>query len=89
LDAAIAELARRDLQSRVDAIYDVARVILEADGRRWHVRVDQMANDRRRDRAAMAHGYWPYRFVYQELKYEPDVVIETVRDALAAYLPRK
>ncbi|HWW53873.1 MAG TPA: hypothetical protein VNY84_08890, partial [Acidimicrobiales bacterium] len=40
---------RQDLESRCDAVYDDARMLLEADGRRWHARVDQMANDRRRD----------------------------------------
>jgi hypothetical protein len=43
-----------------------------------------MANDRRRDREAMHHGYWPYRFVYEELKYDPALVVETVTQALAA-----
>ena len=69
---------------RADAIYDVERVLLEADGRRWHTRVDQMANDRRRDREAQNHGCRPYRFVYQELRYDPQMVVDTVREALAA-----
>jgi hypothetical protein len=75
---------RFDLPSRTDALYDAQRVILETDGRRWHVRVDQMANDRKRDREALNHGWRPYRFVYQELKYEPGMVVETVTAALAA-----
>ena len=69
---------------RADALYDAERVLLEADGRRWHTRVDQMANDRRRDREAQNHGHRPYRFVYQELRFDPQMVLETVRDALAA-----
>jgi very-short-patch-repair endonuclease len=75
---------RTERESRTDALYEPERVLLEADGRRWHVRVDQMAEDRRRDREAQNHGYRPYRFVYQELRYDPQVVVETVRDALAA-----
>jgi len=75
---------RRDLESRCDAVYDDARMILEADGRRWHVRIDQMANDRRRDREALNHRWRPYRFVYEELKNDPALVVETIREARAA-----
>ena len=75
---------RTTLPSRCDAIYDDARIILEADGRRWHTRVDQMAADRRRDREALNHGYRPYRFVYEELKRDPQMVVATVLEARAA-----
>jgi hypothetical protein len=76
---------RTERESRADALYnDNTRVLIEADGRRWHVRVDQMAEDRRRDREAQNHGYKPYRFVYQELRYDPEMVVETIREARAA-----
>jgi hypothetical protein len=75
---------RPQLDARVDALYPKERIILEADGRRWHSRIDQMANDRRRDRDALNHGYRPYRFVYEELKRNPQMVIETIREARAA-----
>jgi very-short-patch-repair endonuclease len=75
---------RLRLASRCDGLYDDERVLLEADGRRWHVRADQMAEDRRRDREALNRGYRPYRFVYEELRYEPELVVDTVREALAA-----
>jgi very-short-patch-repair endonuclease len=75
---------RTRLPSRCDAIYDDKRLILEADGRRWHARVDQMANDRRRDREALNHGYRPYRFAYDELKREPAMVVQTLLEARAA-----
>jgi len=76
---------RAERESRADALYDdYSRILIESDGRRWHVRVDQMAEDRRRDREAQNHGYRPYRFVYQELRYDPEIVVETIRDARAA-----
>lgn len=75
---------RATLPSRCDAIYEDRRIILEADGRRWHTRVDQMANDRRRDREALNHGWRPYRFVYEELKRDPQLVVDTVLEARAA-----
>jgi len=43
-----------------------------------------MAEDRRRDREAQNHRYRPYRFVYQELRYDPQMVVETIREARAA-----
>jgi very-short-patch-repair endonuclease len=75
---------RTRLPSRCDAIYDDQRIILEADGRRWHTRVDQMAEDRRRDREALNHGYRPYRFVYEELRLDPQLVVDTIVEARAA-----
>jgi very-short-patch-repair endonuclease len=75
---------RTRLPSRCDAIYDDQRIILEADGRRWHTRVDQMADDRRRDREALNHGYRPYRFVYEELRHDPKMVVDTIVEARAA-----
>jgi very-short-patch-repair endonuclease len=75
---------RSTLPSRCDALYEDQRIILEADGRRWHTRVDQMANDRRRDREALNHGYRPYRFIYEELRHDPQMVVDTVLEARAA-----
>ncbi|MDQ1374491.1 MAG: hypothetical protein QOJ09_1829 [Actinomycetota bacterium] len=75
---------RPQLPSRCDAMYVEQRIILEADGRRWHTRVDQMADDRRRDREAQNHGYRLYRFVYEELRHDPQMVVETIVEARAA-----
>lgn len=75
---------RTRLESRCDALYERERIILEADGRRWHTRVDQMANDRRRDNEAQNHGYRTYRFVYEELRGDPHYVVDTIRQARAA-----
>ena len=69
--------------ARVDLLYPVQRVIIEADGRRWHSRMDQMALDRQRDRDAQNHGYGVYRFVWEEITKQPDMVVGTVRTALS------
>lgn len=58
--------------SRVDALLRSWRTILEADGRRWHARLEAMDADRRRDREAVAHGHLPLRFGHGELTREPD-----------------
>lgn len=73
---------RPDVPNRVDLLYPRERVIVEADGRRWHARVDQMALDRQRDRNAQNHGYGVYRFVWEEITKQPDVVCSALRTAL-------
>lgn len=73
---------RPDVPHRVDLLYPRERVIVEADGRRWHARVDQMALDRQRDRDAQNHGYGVYRFVWEEITKQPDVVCGALRTAL-------
>ena len=55
----------------VDIAIPTAKVIVEADGRRWHARLDAMANDRRRDRAALRAGWITVRFVYKDLVDDP------------------
>jgi hypothetical protein len=67
---------------RVDFFYPRQRVIIEADGRRWHSRLDRMADDRRRDREAQLHGHVVHRFVWEEITRQPALVCETVRAAL-------
>lgn len=74
---------RPNVPSRVDVLLE-GRVIVEADSRRWHGRVDSMAEDRRRDRDAQNHGFPVYRFLYEEVKHESDEVCRVLREALAA-----
>ncbi len=73
---------RTEGEGRVDVAYPAERVLIEADGRRWHTRMDHMANDRRRDREALNRGWRPYRFVWEEITRRPDLVRATVEDAL-------
>jgi hypothetical protein len=74
---------RPDAPNRVDLLYPRHRVIIEADGRRWHSRLDQMAADRERDRGAQLHGYAVHRFVWEEITRKPELVCDTIRAALA------
>ncbi|HEV7888236.1 MAG TPA: type IV toxin-antitoxin system AbiEi family antitoxin domain-containing protein [Acidimicrobiales bacterium] len=73
---------RPHVPNRVDVLLDHA-VIAEADSRRWHGRVDSMAEDRRRDREALNHGYPVYRFLYGEVTHEAEEICTTLRQALA------
>src|SRR5688572_26296211 len=74
---------RPEAPQRVDLLYPRQRLIIEADGRRYHSRLDQMADDRRRDRDAQLHGYDVLRFVWEEITKQPTLVHETVAAALA------
>ncbi len=74
---------RQEAQGRVDLAYPERRIILEADGRRWHTRTHDFEVDRQRDRAATLVGWSVYRFTWAEITAQPDAVRETVRQALA------
>lgn len=64
----------------VDAAYADSRILLEADGRRWHDRLAASANDRRRDAEAARMGWQTLRFVYEQLIDDPSEVCAVVRD---------
>ncbi|HJR26281.1 MAG TPA: type IV toxin-antitoxin system AbiEi family antitoxin domain-containing protein [Acidimicrobiales bacterium] len=64
----------------VDAAYPDARLVLEADGRRWHDRVEAAAVDRRRDAEAARVGWQTLRFVHEQLQGDPAEVCAVVRD---------
>lgn len=72
----------RESGERVDLAYRAARVIVEADSRRWHTRERDFEADRRRDREAQLAGWDVYRFTWLDLVEEADTVVATVRRAL-------
>lgn len=78
---------RQERQGRVDLAYPERRVIIEADGRRWHTREQDFEVDRQRDRAATLAGWSVYRFTWYEITAQPEAVCETVRQALARPVP--
>ena len=55
----------------VDFAHPMLRIVLEADGRRWHRRDQEMAMDRRRDRLAAAHGWATLRVTWAEVVERP------------------
>jgi len=57
--------------ARVDARLLASPTLVEADGRRWHTRVADLARDHQRDRLAAAHGYLTLRFTYEEIRGDP------------------
>lgn len=71
----------------VDAAYVEPKLIVEADGRRWHQRVDALKRDRLRDAEAARVGWLTLRFVYEQIVYDPAEVCATVADVMASRHP--
>lgn len=73
---------------RVDVLLPDHRLIIEADGRRWHARVNDFDLDRWRDNEAVAHGHRVMRFTWVHLHDLPhdvlDIVTRTIKPAWAA-----
>ncbi len=68
----------------VDFAHAEARIILEADSRRWHATTQAMAEDRRRDRLAQQHGWIVLRFTWHELQERPDAVAHEIAALITA-----
>jgi very-short-patch-repair endonuclease len=60
--------------ARHDAFAPDLKAIIEADGRRWHARVQDFDRDRWRDNVVIAHGLRPLRFTHAHLTQRPDEV---------------
>lgn len=75
---------RHATASTVDGLYDDEMVIVEADGRRWHARLQAMRQDRDRDNFSARAGYLTLRFLWDHILDAPDEVAATVADTLAA-----
>jgi hypothetical protein len=74
-------------RGRVDFAYPEAKVILEADGRRWHQRIADLRRDRARDNEAARAGWVTLRFMHEELRSDPEDVGQAVLDVLARRMP--
>jgi very-short-patch-repair endonuclease len=70
----------------VDGAYSDAKLILEADGRRWHARVEAARADRERDAQAARAGWQTLRFVYEQIVHDPAEVCAVVAETRAARL---
>jgi very-short-patch-repair endonuclease len=69
-----------------DAAYPDARIVLEADGRRYHQRLADMRRDRERDAQVVKAGWVPLRFVYEQIVVDPAGVCADVAEARAVRL---
>jgi very-short-patch-repair endonuclease len=71
--------ARPLLGGLVDAAVESSKLILEADSRTWHGRLQAMAKDRARDREAARQGWLPMRFLYEELDHDLEGCADDIR----------
>lgn len=78
---------RGRIRGLVDAAYPDARIVLEADGRTYHMRLEAMRRDRERDAQVVAAGWVPLRFVHEQIVHEPGAVAEVVRESRSVRLP--
>jgi very-short-patch-repair endonuclease len=69
---------RSPTPGRVDVLLPDQRLIIEADGRRWHTRVADFDRDTWRDNQATAHGYGVLRFTWVHLHHLTEDVLDVV-----------
>lgn len=74
---------RNPARGCVDFAYPDAKLIVEADGRRWHQRIADLKRDRARDTEAARAGWLTMRFMWEELKGDPDDVGAAVAETRA------
>jgi very-short-patch-repair endonuclease len=74
---------RGAIEGVVDGGYPDARLVIEADGRRWHSRVRDMRSDYARVAEAARVGWQTLRFLYEQIIGNPDEVCAVVRDVRA------
>ena len=55
----------------VDRCWPAARLIVEADGRKWHSRRQEIARDHDRDTEAARRGYLTLRMMWERLQHDP------------------
>lgn len=68
---------------RVDVLLPAHRLIIEADGRRWHTRVNDFDRDRWRDNQAVANGHRVMRFTWTHLRELADDVVDLIERTIA------
>lgn len=67
-------------RQRVDALMPEWRLIVEADGRRWHARVADFGRDQARDHLAQRHGYDVVHLTHHQLSGTPRYAIALLLD---------
>lgn len=73
---------------RVDLIVD-GWLAIECDSRGFHSSPEQQAKDRRRDRLLAALGYFPLRFMAEDIFYRRDAVRAALIGVLSGHRPRR
>ena len=74
-------------RGRVDFWYPAQRLIVELDGRRFHLRAAAFERDRRRDQLALVQGMRTVRFTHLQLSTDEHFVVGVVASLLANPVP--
>jgi hypothetical protein len=72
----------------VDRAFPEAKLIVEADGRRWHARRAAMPTDRQRDIEAARVGWQTLRPMYEHLQSDPDDTAAAIEETYLLRLRR-
>lgn len=64
---------------RVDVYIADWNLVVEADGRNWHARMEDFEEDRLRDNELATRGIQVIRLTYRMLKSDPERCLETIR----------
>ncbi len=75
---------RIETQGCVDGAFVPEKLIVEADGRRWHTRIKDIGKDHRRDNEAKRVGWDTLRLLYEDIVGDPGWTLGIVRDTRAA-----
>jgi hypothetical protein len=77
---------RGPIRGIADGGYPDAKIVLEADGRRWHQRVESARRDRERDAQVVRAGWVPLRFLHEQIVGDPAGVCAAVAETRATRL---
>lgn len=70
----------------VDRCWPEARLIVEADGRRWHTRRQRIALDHDRDLEASRNGYLTVRLIWERLEGDAETTARALAEIYASRL---
>jgi len=65
-----------------DLVFESARLVVEIDGRAYHVTPERFEHDRRRQNRLMAAGWTVLRFTWRDLTERQWYVIGTIESML-------
>ena len=80
---------RAHVSGVVDGVVLASKLVLEADSRTWHGRLQAMAKDRARDREVAREGWLPMRFLYEELDHDLAGCADDIRTTHLERLARR
>lgn len=69
--------------AEADLLAEALNLVVEVDGRHYHLNEDQYRRDRRKDWLYQRHGYWVLRFLAEDVVADLETILATVLEAVA------